>query len=410
MPASDVSWGRTSPTSAKAGAPRIVLGDGDPGAQRRHVLRVGEHVELHHRVVVRIGRRQAHRAARGAAHQPDQDDAEIGRLTVGVVHRQQLQVGRRRAGGVLGQDGDRQGVHVGTGAQGDGQRVRRVVVEVGADPRSIDSRAQQHGRRVDRPGADNDRGRKERRPVGEEHTGDPATVEQHPVDERVAADLEVRTIARRLEVDVVHRGPPAVGRPGEQRRLGARIGGEQCPAHCAALRGRRSVKRHGQAGEPRGHVGPGPAGAAELLGPLVVVTRLAAQPDHRVDGRRAADAATAQVHPRLLAHSPPGDEVGPDPSWHLHRGLERGPGHDRRRVGRTVVGAGLEQQHPEVGVLAEAGGDHGAARASPHHDHVGVVIVHVGNVPIRRQRRSVPRASTRATASAREDCIFRPGG
>ena len=100
------------------------------------------------------------------------------------------------------------------------------------------------------------------------------------------------------------------------------------------------------------HLVPGPAGT-----PLVVVERVAADVDHRVDRRRAAEHLPARevdaavVHERLVDR-----RVVP---------VLRGPVESRERRGQVdqivrVRSAGLEQQHVHVRVLGQAVGKHAA--------------------------------------------------
>ena len=247
---------------------------------------------------------------------------------------------------VPGEDRDRQGRHVGRDVQQQRDGERRVVVEVHPDARPVDPTPQEDGGRVDRPGGHDDRRRRQLRSVGEAHPDRPTAVEHHPIDERRAAHLQVRAIAGRLQVHVVDRAAPPIGVAGQRRRLGDRVGSEERPADGAALRLEGRPPGQQRPLEPRRDVTPRPAGATEVGRPRVVVIRLARQRDHGVDRRRAADAASAQVHPRLLPSGPAGEQVRPGASGHGDGRLERRAEDLRRRVGRPLGRAGLQQQHP----------------------------------------------------------------
>ena len=117
--------------------------------------------------------------------------------------------------------------------------------------------------------------------------------------------------------------------------------------------------------EVRQHLVVRPAGAA-VRRPAVEVGAVAAEVDHRVDRARPADhAAAREVEPPT-----PEPRLGLAEEVPVQAGLED----DREHGGdvqlrRGVGAAGLEQQHGDVGVLAEAGGEH-AARRPCADDHV----------------------------------------
>ena len=227
--------------------------------------------------------------------------------------------------------------------------------------------------------------------VGQLDADGPAPLDHHPAHVGVglhhqvppaSGGLEVRGVGRDpVPVDPVHRDRPdaggvgfvVVGAPGHADGLapGHEPGLERCPrrllppgdrdgpvvavpvAVAELLVGLEHVQRRQQ-------VGPLPAGR-----PPVDVGRLGAEGDGPVGGRGATDPAAAAV-----VHPPPSgglDLVSP----------VVGPGHglaERAQLGREVVhpvvGSGLEEQHPPVGVLAEPGGEHAAGGSGADDDRV----------------------------------------
>ena len=203
------------------------------------------------------------------------------------VHGQHLEVGRRASRGPA-QDA-LQGLH---SVQPDPRRAlerdrhlrRRMVLQMRPDARPIDAGAQQHGRRVDGAGRQDDLAGLDLLATGQPDAGCPDAGVEHPVDQRLTPDGEVGPRAGRLQVRVVGGGSSPLHLV--QRRLGQAIHAACLGAVMAERDGRvgegvdegrppcgvdRS-DRHGQAREPGTDVGPAPAGRS-ARGPPVVVRR-----------------------------------------------------------------------------------------------------------------------------------------
>ncbi len=195
------------------------------------------------------------------------------------------------------------------------------------------------------------------------------------VDEEVAAALVVAA------VEVV--GP---GNAGLDHRLA--VGLEDVPAqplrfHAPLAAG--AVRLVGAAevvlalAEDREHRFPVPRCVAGQARPFVVVARLAAHVDHRVDRRAAAQHLAARVDDRApveaLVRLGPVAPVGArvvDAEEVAHGDPDPDP---------VVASAGLEQQHLHVGIGREPVGQQAAGGAGAD-DHVVVaVFLHRGSVP-----------------------------
>ena len=117
-------------------------------------------------------------------------------------------------------------------------------------------------------------------------------------------------------------------------------------------------------------VGPAPAGHS----PFVVVEVVAADVDHRVDRGRAAERTPAgKRDPAVQALVLGGGVVVPVDLG--ARELQVAEGDVDVLV--DVRRPGLEQQHPHVGILAEAVGDHAPRRAGADNH----VVVHPRSLP-----------------------------
>ncbi|MDR8730798.1 hypothetical protein FEQ04_05139 [Burkholderia pseudomultivorans] len=142
-----------------------------------------------------------------------------------------------------------------------------------------------------------------------------------------------------------------------------------------------------RAAEIRQHVLPAPAGRAELR-PLVVVARMAARIDHRVDRARAAHPAPA----RLIAAPPAETRLRHGLVAVVGAELER---HERRDADRHVdqqiafgVRARLDQRDGRVGArIGEAAGQARPARPATHDD---VVVLHARLLRVMRGARRGP--------------------
>ena len=282
----------------------------------------------------------------------------------------------------------------------------------GADPRE-----QQQLGGADRPRAHHDLAVGEQRgpgPVGvaaaDARGPQPAPVglEQHLLDQAVGDHGQVGPLQRGLEERVVRRGPLAVARGGlEQRRDAHRttavasvvvtardagrlgglhelLGGDGARRphghperstravrvlvdhHVVGRLGRHEVLALGEVGQ---HVVVGPALAA-VGGPAVEVPGVAAHVGHVVEARRAAQHLAARHHHPAVGEPLAGAAgvagVHPvDVGIELQR-RDRG----RHRLVRRRRAAGLDQRHPQRGVLAQPGRDHRTRRATPDHDDV----------------------------------------
>ena len=115
------------------------------------------------------------------------------------------------------------------------------------------------------------------------------------------------------------------------------------------------------------HVLPRPAGKPELA-PVVVIRRLPAHVDHRVDGGRAADHLAARIVQAppieaflgLRAEHPVRTRIA-DREEIADRNVEPDP---------VIAAARFEQQHARSRIGREAAGEHAAGRTRAHHDVV----------------------------------------
>ena len=110
-----------------------------------------------------------------------------------------------------------------------------------------------------------------------------------------------------------------------------------------------------------------PAGVAERR-PVVVIVAVAADVDHRVDGRGAAQTLAAWLvgAPPVqagLRHAPEGPVVV---AGGQHGDCTAGDVHHRP----ATATAGLQQADAGAGILAQASGQHGAGRTAADHDVV----------------------------------------
>lgn len=104
--------------------------------------------------------------------------------------------------------------------------------------------------------------------------------------------------------------------------------------------------------------------------PLVVVVRLPAKRDARVDRARSADDAPARKRERHRLHLR--RPMSKTPVVRAH-GVARAVDEIAREIGvGRVVGAGFEQQHVVQALLRHARGDDGARRSGPDDDGVCV--------------------------------------
>ena len=115
------------------------------------------------------------------------------------------------------------------------------------------------------------------------------------------------------------------------------------------------------------HVGERPAGIAER-GPLIVVGAVAADIDHRVDRRRAAEPLAARLIAdaaveALLRHGVEGPVV--DVAGDHQHECER-----RRDHPIVVLAAGVQHRHRNVRILRQPPRHRAAARAAAHHHEV----------------------------------------
>ena len=148
------------------------------------------------------------------------------------------------------------------------------------------------------------------------------------------------------------------------REAGARqrVRDAQRPADAVVLGGAaRVVLRAQEVGQ---HVVPAPA----ELGPLVVVGGVAADVDHRVQRRRAAERLAARQVDAAIVE--PGLVAGAEVPVVLRAEERREGGRDVDEV-RRVRRPGLQEQDLHIGVLAQPVGEHAARRARAD-DHVVV--------------------------------------
>ena len=239
-------------------------------------------------------------------------------------------------------------------------------------------------------------------------------VEEHPVGVEVGLDGEVRAVHDRVQVgdrgaaapavargelvpaeavlaravEVLAGGQPARGRRVEEglRQPGARerVRDAQRPADGVVLGGAAHVVLGAQ--EVGQHVVPAPP----QLAPLVVVGRVAADVDHRVDRRGAAERLAARQIDAAVVETrlEPGAEV----PVRARAVVGREGGRDVDEV-RRVRRPGLQEQDLHIGVLAEPVGEHAARRARAD-DHV---VVHARHT---RARSTPCQPATAASAGA----------
>ena len=226
-----------------------------------------------------------------------------------------------------------------------------------------------------------------------------AVLDQHAVDEAVAADGEVEPVAGGREEAEVGRparhlaGAAAVHRrPRDARRLrvvliavlleARRQAGVVEPLlHRSQLLARPATHGNGTALAvevaafvpvvlDRAEVGeallPAPALVAGHLRPAVVVARRPADGDPRVDGGRTSD----QLPPRQRRHASRHECRVEPPVVVNRRGLVDAVHVVRERLKRRVVWTGVEQEHRPRPVLTQPRGEDCSGRPRPHDDDV----------------------------------------
>ena len=243
--------------------------------------------------------------------------------------------------------------------------------------------------------------------VAEGQAGGPAARQLDPRGQGVGEHGEVGAVHRRLEVGVVRRAAHAAAlgdlvEPealllGAVEVVGALVarghgaldeGVRQVVGPAAVLDAERAVGAVEGPGEPAvglrapevgQHVVVAPALGAVAVAPGVVVGAVAADVDHRVHRRAAAQ----RLHPRPGGAAPVqlllrGGLVVPVPLGLGQRGQRRGDGDLVDVRGR----AGLQQQHAGAGVVGQAGGQDGPCAAGSDDDVVVGVLGHEGTVPL----------------------------
>ena len=295
------------------------------------------------------------------------------------VHARGRMVGQVHADlGRLGDERDLQQLElIGPPDPREGQELRRVVGAAAHDHFALGAPLEQLARALG------------------DHAGRARAVEGHPVHLRVGLDRQVRPVLDRVQVGdrCARPAPVALGDlvPAEAVLLAVvevvvggqahRVGGlEERLAHHAARPRVADRQRPAGAMELAGaalvvlgalevgqQVVPAPARAAGVA-PLVVVERVAADVDHRVERRRSAEHAPArEVDAAVGGSRLPACHVVPVVLGAEERAERRRDVDEVRRVGRP----GLDQEHAHVGVLAQAVGQHAACRAGAD-DHVVV--------------------------------------
>ena len=126
--------------------------------------------------------------------------------------------------------------------------------------------------------------------------------------------------------------------------------------------------------EVRQAVQVGPVFQARHAGPVVVVHRVAADVAHAVDQRRATQPlAAAAVHAAVVHEGLGIGLVRPVVALALQREGQR-----RRHLGTEVEpvvrATGFQQQHADIGIFGEAGGQHVAGRTGADDDVVVLVM------------------------------------
>ena len=113
-----------------------------------------------------------------------------------------------------------------------------------------------------------------------------------------------------------------------------------------------------------------PVGQDGVLGPVVVIQRIAADVAHAVDQRGAAQALAAATFHATVVHVRLGIGLEvPVVALTLQRVRQRG-GHLGAEVEAVVAATGFQQQHTDIGVFAQAGGQHVAGAAGADDDVV----------------------------------------
>ena len=274
-----------------------------------------------------------------------------------------MSLGRRRT---RRRSRDREAAGVGRVGAQQGDRERRMIVQVVAHSGRVDAAAEQEGGRVERACREDHQRRLDLLATDEPDAPRRPAREEHDVDQRLAADREVRPRPRRGHVCVPD-GHPAT------RGVACEVDASGCVRHRLRERGAdraplvpcRTVQCQGRPRQPRCDRAPSPPVATEVALPLVVVLRLPRQREHRIDRRRSADAATAQVRLGGLTRRERRLEPLPLPSWRGH-GVGEG-----RAPAPALVRAGLEEEDVARRVFAQACREDGAGRASADNDHVG---------------------------------------
>ena len=401
-------------------------------AQPRAVARVGEHVLLDDRLRVGVGGDEAQLPARegiierhphgtaGPGHAIGReaavvvgdhdhvplaaagDAAAVGQAAIGVARIRALRAvfGPQRQ--ARAQDGVVHQVpphrrHV----------AQHRDAEAAQRPRRADAGPHQDGRAVDGTGAEHDLGRRDLLPCVAEahaHAAGARAVEQYAIDQRTAADREVRPAARGFEVAVIGGDAPAIAQvdrvagnalalrrvevglpaiPRCQRRVA------QADIHRAPLRDRHAEDRQraalADAGRDAGigvvldgvedgqHVARRPAFAARL-GPGIEGRGHAADGDLRIDGGGPAHRLAAPVEFRLLGGGAARHQPWPLPFRLVPRVVHEGD--DVRaaqrggRFRRAPVAPGLQQQHAPARILRQPCRERRASGTGTHHDHV----------------------------------------
>ena len=181
---------------------------------------VADHVLVDERVDGRIGRREAERALREALVDPHADEPDRARSVCGSSRRSSCRCGplpraptssarTRWCGDRTASPAAPRRAVAGPRRRRGGPAGARPTGRSTIEPRP-DARAQEDRRRVHRARAEHDLAGLDRRPLAVEahaHADRSTAIEEHSIDEGVADDPQVRTVARRLEVRVVRRDP-----------------------------------------------------------------------------------------------------------------------------------------------------------------------------------------------------------
>jgi hypothetical protein len=281
-----------------------------------------------------------------------------------------------------------------------------------------DARAEQDRRRVDGARTEHDTVSPHLGPLvvdADPYASGPAVVEEHAVDRGRADDAQVRAVPGRLEIAVVAAHPRAATCADAVGRHASAIGrvvvvtpgvpeSEASVTEGAVNRAPLVLR------EPHDRDGPAatvvfvvaeigvilhpaqigqqvlvrPARAAGCR-PSVVVTGHGADRDHAVDRRGAAEPSAPEVRASFLRDGsarfdalPLERQAGPL--------VQRAPTVHAPQLGgccvRPPIGTGLEQHHPDRGVLGQACGHHRSSRSAANDDPVGFRQVH-GRPPLR---------------------------